>query len=240
MPQDPAKDLSKWMWLNNEWVEVRGTTTEAVREPTTEKATVPEAPPSSEWAEVADASDETRVIAIPVKPLQSGEARYNIVVRPGDVISIPSPEAGKRYYVMGHVRGPGAFTIPMEGITLKAAIAAAGGLDPYAWPSRCEIVRKIGADQEELHQIDLDRIFAMKDDDIRLKPGDVVNVGTHPLSPFLVTIANGFRTTYGFGFVYDRNFGTIDSYGIQQNPRDRRRAEQNARFPALQAAFPGL
>lgn len=248
--EDPAKGMSKWIWLNGEWVEQRGTTREATgpREhaaepqgpPATESAPVTKPSPPLEWEALAEATEQTRVIEIPRKPLEAGEARYNIVIRPGDVISIPSPEAGKRYYMTGHVRGPGAYMIPAEGITLKAAIAAAGGLDPFAWPSRCQLIRRIGADQEEVHQVDLDRMFAMKDDGLRIKAGDIINVGTHPLSPFLVSISNGFRMTYGFGFVYDRNFGTIDSYGAQQNPKDRRRQEQQSRFPALQAAFPGL
>ncbi|MBN1344560.1 MAG: polysaccharide biosynthesis/export family protein [Phycisphaerae bacterium] len=239
---DPSKGLSKWIWLNGEWVEVQGDAPLPTR-PAEEKAepTQAVAPPTRPESEaVADAGEENRVIGIPLKPLYAGEMRYNIVMQPGDVISIPTPQAGKRYYVMGHVRGPGAYAIPPEGITLTRAIASSGGLDPYAWPSRCEIARKIGPDQQELHQVDLDRVFAMKDQDIQLKPGDVVNVGTSPLSPFLVAIANGFRTTYGFGFVYDRNFGTIDSYGPKSNPEERRRAERNARFPALQAVFPGL
>ncbi len=241
---DPSKSLSKWVWINGEWVEVKGDT--AQQETPSEPSTAPAGPGAPdktgglEWEAVADAADETRVIGIPVKALHSGETRYNIVIRPGDVISIPIPEAGRRYYVTGHVRGAGAYTIPPEGVRLTAAIAAAGGLDPYAWPSRCEIARRIGPDQEQIFQINLDRIFAGKDQNILLKPGDVINVGTHPLSPFLVTIANGFRATYGFGFVYDRNFGTIDSFGPQQNPKDRRRAEKAARFPALQAAFPDL
>jgi len=36
--------------------------------------------------------------------------------------------------------------------------------------------------------------------------------------------------TYGFGFVYDRNFADIDSFDGQVNPTDRRRNEQRARF----------
>ncbi len=239
------KSLSKWLWLNGDWVEVRGD-----REPAQPKeapaapATTPSIPteekPTTSWEALAEGSEETRIIQIPLEALQAGESRYNIVIRPWDVITIPTPEAGRRYYVNGHVRGPGAFTIPVEGITLKAAIAAAGGLDQFAWPSRCEIIRRIGPDQEEVHQVDLDRIFAMKDDGIKIKPGDIINVGTHPLVPFMVTIANGFRVAYGFGFVYDRNFGTIDSYGGQQNPDERRRAEQRTRFPQILSAFPGL
>jgi hypothetical protein len=34
--------------------------------------------------------------------------------------------------------------------------------------------------------------------------------------------------TYGFGFVYDRNFADIDAYGAQPNP-----ALQQERFPNL-------
>jgi len=240
--QDAPKELSKWIWLNGEWVELRGEATTHPQPglPETAPSKKEREPETSPWETVAAAGEETRVIAIPLKALRAGEARYNIVIKPGDAINLPTPDAGKRYYVMGHVRGPGAYAIPMEGITLRAAIAAAGGLDPYAWPSRCEIARRIAGDQEELHQVDLDRIFAMKDDDIRIKPGDVINVGTHPLSPFLVTISNGFRTTYGFGFVYDRNFADIDSFGGQANPRDRRRSEQSSRYQQLQSTFTGL
>jgi len=238
--QDATQELSKWIWLNGEWVEVKGEPTRQSQSSQETRQTERPATEGVEWDTVSSAGEEVRIIGIPLNPLRAGEARYNIVIRPGDVISIPSPEAGKRYYVMGHVRGPGAYAIPIEGITLRAAIAASGGLDPYAWPSRCEIARRIAGDQYELHQVDLDRIFAMKDPDIKLKAGDVINIGTHPLSPFMVTIANGFRTTYGFGFVYDRNFADIDSFGGQQNPRDRRRSEQNSRFPALESVFPGL
>lgn len=255
---ESSKELSKWIWLNGEWVELRG---EAARQgPASTGAVTPLAPapapstgvaqptrpsepssePSTDWGTDTTGAEDTRVISIPLKQLRSGEARYNIVVQAGDVISLPMPDAGKRYYVMGHVRGPGAYMIPTEGITLRGAIAAAGGLDPYAWPSRCEISRRIAGDQQELHQIDLDRIYTMKDPDIKLKPGDVVNIGTSPLSPFMVTIANGFRTTYGFGFVYDRNFGDIDSFGGQANPKDRRRAEEAVRNTSLKATFPGL
>ncbi len=236
----PANELSKWIWLNGEWVELKEGQAERTEPAAAESAKPDEPSAPQEWEAVTVAGEETRVIAIPLKPLHTGEARYNIVIRPGDVITVPVPEAGKLYYVMGHVRGPGTFRIPTEGITLKAAIASAGGLESFAWPSRCEIARKIGPDQEELHQVDLDRIFAMEDPDIKLKPGDVINVGTHPLAPFMVTIGTGFRTTYGFGFVYDRNFGSIDQYAGKQNPEDRRRAEQQQTFQSLKAAIPGL
>jgi hypothetical protein len=31
-------------------------------------------------------------------------------------------------------------------------------------------------------------------------------VGTNAIAPFLAAFRAGFRITYGFGFIYDRNF----------------------------------
>jgi hypothetical protein len=34
----------------------------------------------------------------------------------------------------------------------------------------------------------------------------VIEVGTSVRAPFWAVVRNAFRMTYGFGFVYDRNF----------------------------------
>ena len=34
----------------------------------------------------------------------------------------------------------------------------------------------------------------------------MIFVGTNAAAPFLAALRNGFRVTYGFGFIYDRNF----------------------------------
>ena len=104
-----------------------------------------------------------------------------------------------------------------------------GGLSPLAWPSRCEIIRRVGGSAEQVIAVNLDAIFNGQEDDRFLQPNDVINVGTNPIAPFLATIRSAFRVSYGFGFVYDRNFADIDSFGAQSNPTDRRRAEQRAR-----------
>jgi len=51
-----------------------------------------------------------------------------------------------------------------------------------------------------------------------LKDDDIVNVGSNIITPFLFVIRNSFRFTYGFGFVYDRNFADRDSYNARVNP----------------------
>ena len=44
-------------------------------------------------------------------------------------------------------------------------------------------------------------------------------MGTDVLAPFLFVIRNSFRLTYGFGFVYDRNFADQDAVAGKQNPQ---------------------
>ena len=52
-----------------------------------------------------------------------------------------------------------------------------------------------------------------------LRDEDIVNVGTHFVAPFLFIARNSFRFTYGFGFVYDRNFADKDAFYGKVNPQ---------------------
>jgi protein involved in polysaccharide export with SLBB domain len=147
----------------------------------------------------------------------------NMFIRAGDVIRIVSGEIGV-YYVMGQVNRVGPFRFEAEAITLKAAIAAAGGLSGLAWPSRCTVYRRVGP-HEQMIQVDLDRIFAGADPDFLIKRGDIVNVGTHPFAPFLariraLTLPNPVNNI-GYSFTYSRNFADIDSFAVQQNPANK-------------------
>ena len=153
----------------------------------------------------AEALNGQRVIRIPIGPLRAGDPRYNIVINPGDKINVPPVEQGE-FYMMGHVSRPGVFSLTGRRITLKMAVAAAGSLDPLAIPRRCELTRRIGTNQEAIVQVDLQAIFDGEQPDIFLKPNDVVNVGTDMLAPILAVTRNAYRLSYGFGFVYDRNF----------------------------------
>ena len=91
-------------------------------------------------------------------------------------------------------------------MTLKQAWIAAGGADDFAFPYRTEVIRRIGANREVCVRVDLGKILALTVPDIYLKPNDVIYVGTNFFAPFLAAIRNSFRLTYGFGFLYDRNF----------------------------------
>jgi protein involved in polysaccharide export with SLBB domain len=152
-----------------------------------------------------EAEGETRVIRIPFEALRNGELKYNIVVRPQDMIIVPEPKVSV-YYMGGHVAAPGAYNmIPGNKITLMDAVIAARMLDGIAIPARTDVIRRIG-DEKLFVRVDLEKIFAGQQPDLYLKENDNVMVGTNALAPFISAFRNAFRITYGFGFLYDRNF----------------------------------
>lgn len=159
-----------------------------------------------------------RIIEIPVKELLAGDPRYNIVIRPFDLITIP-PGAVGEFYMMGNIARPGAYDITGRRMTVKEAIASAGGFGPLAWPSRADLIRRISQDEEQIIQLDLDAIFAGNAPDFYLRPNDIVNIGTTAAAPFLAVVRNAFRFSYGLGFVYDRNFADVDTFQARLSAR---------------------
>ncbi|MBN1488361.1 MAG: SLBB domain-containing protein [Phycisphaerae bacterium] len=245
----PAPARPRYIFLNGAWVKDESPAPDAKAEsepavepepgpepqvapavPAEQPATAPAASPVT-WETVAR-EDRQRIIRIPATALKHGESRYNIVIRDRDLIRVDPGPTGE-FYMLGNVNRPGAYSLTGREVTLKQAIAAAGGVSALGWPANCEIVRRLDRDREQIIPVNLEQIFAGMQPDVYLRPDDIINVGTHILAPFLATIRTSFRMSYGFGFVYDRNFGDIDAYAGQQNPTDRRRRELQTRFPGL-------
>lgn len=221
--------IDPYIWVNGEFVANPEHQGGAVAQPSMPSAPFETITPGVNWARLAGDMSQ-RVIHIPAMHLREGNPEVNIVIRAGDVIRIVSGEIGV-YYVMGQVNRVGTFAFNAEAITLKAAIAAAGGLSGLAWPDRCTIYRRLG-EREQMIQVNLDRIFAAKDADFLIRRGDIINVGTHPFAPFLrriraLTLPNPVANV-GYGFTYTRNFADVDSFAIQPNP-----SQTNNRFLGL-------
>ena len=195
----------------------------------------PAAPPTKQsfekpfdWDEAQELGFEQRVIAIDLKELKAGNPRYNIVVRNRDVIHIPFDTSV--FYVMGEVNRPGVYGFSGREITVKQALAICGGFTQLAWPQRCDLIRREpGTDKQVTRTVNLDAIFAGLEDDFFLRDDDILNVGTHFVAPFLFVIRNSFRFTYGFGFVYDRNFADQDAVAGKPNPQTVQEAKRAAR-----------
>lgn len=156
------------------------------------------------WREV-ERLDMARVIAINLSKLREGDPRMNIVVRDNDTIHIPTLEVGE-FYVGGEVLRPGVYSLTGRRVTVKQAVTAAGNLGPLAWPENTVLIRRLGNDQEQMLSLDLEAIFQGEEPDIFLRPDDMVMVGTDWRQSFYPVLRNAFRLTYGFGFIYDRNF----------------------------------
>jgi polysaccharide export outer membrane protein len=157
------------------------------------------------WTHTSE-GDQTRIIAVNLSKLLSGDHSMNIIVRDNDIIRVPQVEAGE-YYIMGEVSRPGAYTLTGRKITVKQAVAAAGNLGQLSWPENSLLIRRLEGNQEQTIPLDIEAIFKGEQNEIYLRPNDVIAVGTDVRAPFWAVIRNAFRLTYGFGFVYDRNFG---------------------------------
>lgn len=206
--RQPQEDLPEgegqggWIFVDGRWVRTGQPNGEGI-------------PEGDDPLAGADASDlvAQRVIRVPIKPLLQGDARYNIVVRPGDVIRVPGADPGFVYLAGVGVARPGVFQLPAVGrLTLTKAVMSAGGLTGLAIPSRVDLTRMIGEDRQATIRLNLKAIAEGTQPDVFLKADDMINVGTNFWAQPLAVIRNGFRMTYGFGFLLDRNFGN-DVFG---------------------------
>lgn len=212
-PEPPAIDLpdartaqpvpvsneaqGRWVFVDGKWVKTQP------------------APEAAERGEQRNLVTQ-RVIKVPVGPLLAGAADVNIIVRPGDVVRVPVPRSGL-VYMTGQVTRPGPYTLPADGrLTLLRAIDAAGGLNGIAIPERVDLTRMVSNDRQATIRLNVRAISEQTQPDIYLKPDDRINIGTNFWATPLAVIRGGFRFTYGFGFVLDRNFDN-EIYGYQ-NP----------------------
>jgi hypothetical protein len=153
----------------------------------------------------------TRLLKISYQDLVAGQSRLNVFVRPDDFINVVPPPTGV-VYIDGEISRPGPYDLPATGqLTLSRLVAAAGGLGPLAIPERVDLVRRVG-DREATIRVNLGAIRERSEPDIVLKSDDHVIIGTNFFAQPLAVIRNGFRMTYGFGFLIDRNWGT-DIFG---------------------------
>jgi len=146
-----------------------------------------------------------RIIRFDVTALQAGDPTQNVVLRPDDVVTIPSPPVGD-FYMAGEVARPGVYSLTGRKITLLQAVAAAGGTTAVAVPWRTEVVRRIAEGEEEIIYVDLNKIARGEVPDFYIHPEDIIRIGTDQGAIFNAVLRNAFRATYGLGAVYDTNF----------------------------------
>lgn len=192
----PIRPVTRWVFLNGEWIKSGG-----------------QAAPVGAVSGPQLPALTQRVIRVQLRPLLAGDARYNIVIRPGDAIRLPQPEQGL-VYMSGQVNRIGPIALPEVGrMTLTRAIDSAGGLAGLAIPERLDLTRVVGDGQQAIIRLNYRAIAEGTQPDLYLKADDRINVGTNFWALPLAIVRNGFRATYGFGLLVDRNFGS-DVFGV--------------------------
>jgi polysaccharide export outer membrane protein len=108
--------------------------------------------------------------------LNTGDARFNISLQGGDVVSVP--RAGI-IYVVGAVIRPGGFVMQndhQEVTTLKA-LSLAGGMTSTARSSQAVIIRtNLVTGQKDQLPVDLKKVVQLKGPDVALLPNDILVV----------------------------------------------------------------
>jgi len=120
-----------------------------------------EAPPASVTVQLRDL-------------LESGDARHNIAVYGGDVVTVP--RAGI-VYVVGAVERPGGYVLANEGedMTTLKALALAQGLKGGAKPNEAVIIRKnLTTGEKQEIDVNLSRVMARKAEDTQLQANDIL------------------------------------------------------------------
>lgn len=102
----------------------------------------------------------------------SGGIPLEIPVRGGDMIVVP--DAGK-VLVEGEVREGGSYDLG-PGMTLLGALAAAGGITYSAKVDEVEIIREVRPGERAHLVLALPEVAFGKEDDIRLRDGDIVRI----------------------------------------------------------------
>jgi polysaccharide export outer membrane protein len=100
----------------------------------------------------------------------------NIAVRPHDEISVSRAQI---LYVIGNVRKPGGFALSQShALTALEALSLAEGLSPNASAGDARILRRTGTGEasREHVPINLKKILAGKEEDVRLHPDDILFV----------------------------------------------------------------
>ena len=123
-----------------------------------------------------DTPDERKIIIdIDLQGLLQGRDQIsNIYMEDKDVFYVPSAE---RFYIIGQVKSPGAYTLSNREITLVEAIGMAGGFTQIAARKKSRIIR-VENGVEKIINVNVDAITdaGKKIQDVIIQPNDIIVV----------------------------------------------------------------
>ena len=163
--------------------------TSSVPSPTSPSPASVVTPPAAGEPPKIDPPPNTSVITVNlIEILERGNTSNNIVLQPGDVVTVP--HAGI-VYALGAVSRPGGFVVSNDRaqLTTLKLLSLAGGLDRTAQSEHAVIVRRdINGQQREVG-LDLKKIMKFQAEDVRLQPSDILYVPKSANKQFLFRTA---------------------------------------------------
>jgi polysaccharide export outer membrane protein len=107
--------------------------------------------------------------------MESGNATNNIILRAGDIVTIP--HAGIAY-ILGAVNKPGGFVMANDRSQMSSLklLALSGGLTRTAKRERAVIIRKDSQGQQHEIAVDLKKVLERTSEDVHLQPSDILYV----------------------------------------------------------------
>jgi protein involved in polysaccharide export with SLBB domain len=112
------------------------------------------------------------LMRLTIRQVLSGDLDANPVILSGDIITVVEASP---IYIIGAVNNPRQIS-SREEMTLSRAISSAGGLSKEAVESDITVYRREGKEGKSI-SVDLKKIRSRQQDDLVLKPFDIVDIG---------------------------------------------------------------
>jgi polysaccharide export outer membrane protein len=115
-----------------------------------------------------------------IKLLKEGDMQQNIVMRGGDKIYIAEPSASS-LMVMGEVIRERVVNLPTGSMSLRHALAEAGGIPFTGDKSYIQVIRGNIA-KPKIYTLSWEHVIHLSNESLLLMPGDIVYVAAKPIT----------------------------------------------------------
>ena len=125
-----------------------------------------------------EGQNQGEIVHLNVSSVLDGELEASsLILKPGDVVYVPSQSGRRRVCVLGEVNVPGLYTLTPN-MTVVEALTAAGWVRKTGVLKSVMVARRRQSTEHEFYQVDAYRVIREQDwvHDLALEPGDIVYV----------------------------------------------------------------
>lgn len=139
--------------------------------------------------------------------LKQGDMSQNIVMRGGDKIYIAEPTAATMM-VMGEVGRESVIALPAGYLSLRQALAQAGGIPFTGDKSYIQVIRG-SISKPKIYTLDWEHVIHLPNDSLLVMPGDIVFVAAKPITEWNRFISQVLPFLSGVDAVRSSSIGII-------------------------------